>query len=711
MADQKIRVDLVGNSKQLQDSLSKAQRSLKSFGESASRIGRNLSLRITAPLALAGGAAIKFATDTEESLNKVRVAFGDSASEVEEFAKTSLESFGIARGSALDMTALFGDMATGMGVSRKEASKLSTDLVGLAGDLASFKNINIAEVTTALSGVFTGETESLKRLGIVMTETNLKQFALNEGIKTQIKDMTQAEKIALRFQFVLSATANAQGDFARTSGGAANQGRIFQESLKELAASFGEELLPAFTKILKKLNNIIKVFKNLDPSTKKVVVVVGLLAAAIPPLILVVGSLASAFAALNVATGVVGVAIVALTAIVGNVVAYKAHKKEVQDLVEEIPKLKKAVDDAKKSFDGQADSSLNLFKAERKLLKAELDLLKLRKGEKEGFLAEGGALAKSLGTQSKAYEDLGEKIKETQTKIDNYDLSIKALEQSQKDSASSTEDLQKKLSTPIKISDIEFGNEFEDRFQKGLQKAAEDAEIKDAKLGLGIDGSQDGLFDLSSIQDAAQALDEIEEMEAFEDLNAFLDPLAPKLKAFNNQLQATKEIGQMVSETLKGALVNGAEAFGEALISGGNAMAALGSVLLKSLGDILIQMGAAAVAASKLSTTFAVPIVGVAAGLAAIALGGVIKGFASQIQSGGVPALASGGIVSAPTLAMVGDNRGAGRGNPEVIAPLNKLEGMLRGSQSVNVGGELRVQGQDLVVALQRANRNRDRLL
>ena len=203
MADQKIRVDLVGNSKQLQDSLSKAQRSLKSFGESASRIGRNLSLRITAPLALAGGAAIKFATDTEESLNKVRVAFGDSASEVEEFAKTSLESFGIARGSALDMTALFGDMATGMGVSRKEASKLSTDLVGLAGDLASFKYINIADVTTALSGVFTGETESLKRLGIVMPETNLKQFALNEGIKTQIKDITQAEKIALRFQFVL----------------------------------------------------------------------------------------------------------------------------------------------------------------------------------------------------------------------------------------------------------------------------------------------------------------------------------------------------------------------------------------------------------------------------------------------------------------------------------------------------------------------------
>lgn len=705
MADQKIRVDILGNSKQLQDSLSKAQRSLKSFGESASKIGRNLSLRITAPLALAGGAAIKFATDTEESLNKVRVAFGDSASEVEDFAKTSLESFGIARGSALDMTALFGDMATGMGVSRKEASKLSMDLVGLAGDLASFKNINIAEVTTALSGVFTGETESLKRLGIVMTETNLKQFALNEGIKTQIKDMTQAEKVALRFQYVLSVTGNAQGDFARTSEGAANQGRIFQESLKELAATFGAELLPAFTKIVTKLNEVIKVFKNLDPRTKKVVVVLGLLAAAIPPLILVVGSLATAMSALTIASGAVGAAIIALTAVVGNVVAYQALKNEIKAIEDTLPDLKKGVDDAKKSFDGQSESSLNLFKAQRKLLKSELELLKLQQDKEQG------TIAKILGIESEAYKELGQKIAETEIKIKNYDLSIQGLESSQKSLGDSTEDLQKKLSTPFKISDFEFGDEFEKRFLKAQQEAADKAEIKDIRVGMGIDGTQEGLFDISSIQEASSALDEIEEMEAFEDLNAFLDPLAPKLKAFNDQLKATKEIGEMVSQKLKGAMVNGAEAFGEALISGGNAMAALGSVLLKSLGDILIQMGAAAVAASKLSTTFAVPIVGVAAGLAAIALGGVIKGFAAQIQGRGVPALANGGIVSAPTLAMVGDNRGAGRGNPEVIAPLNKLKGMIGQTGGVNISGGFRLEGQDLVLALERANRNRNRFL
>jgi len=110
--------------------------------------------------------------------------------------------------------------------------------------------------------------------------------------------------------------------------------------------------------------------------------------------------------------------------------------------------------------------------------------------------------------------------------------------------------------------------------------------------------------------------------------------------------------------------------------------------------------------------SFSNPATAIAAGIALIAMGSFIKSFGAQFSGGGgIPALANGGIVSAPTLAMVGDNRGAGRGNPEVIAPLNKLEGMIRGSQSVNVGGEFRVQGQDLVVALQRANRNRDRIL
>jgi len=129
--------------------------------------------------------------------------------------------------------------------------------------------MNIEEVTTALNGVFTGETESLKRLGIVMTEANLAQFALEQGTLKNIKSFTQAEKVQLRYAFVMAKSENAIGDFARTSDGAANQMRIFQESVKELGALFGEVILPLFTKVVTKLNSILKGFKNLSPEGKK----------------------------------------------------------------------------------------------------------------------------------------------------------------------------------------------------------------------------------------------------------------------------------------------------------------------------------------------------------------------------------------------------------------------------------------------------------
>ena len=269
MAESNLRVNITGDSSKLNNAISSASSKLSSFGSKMQSVGSSLSMRLTLPLVAAGGAAIKFASDFQESMNKVDVAFGESKQEVKDFAKTTLKQFGIAEGSALDMAALFGDMATSMGLNQGTASDMSTSLVGLAGDLASFKNIGIDQAQTALAGVFTGETESLKRLGIVMTEANLKSFALSKGMDGNVKSMTQAEKVALRYSFIMQSTANAQGDFGRTSGGAANQMRIFQESLKELSANFGQVILPVFTKIVSFANGLIKKFSELSPKTKK----------------------------------------------------------------------------------------------------------------------------------------------------------------------------------------------------------------------------------------------------------------------------------------------------------------------------------------------------------------------------------------------------------------------------------------------------------
>lgn len=283
----RFSVDLRQFSSEMQNAL----RQIESTGKAFQKVGRTMSTYVTAPILGAAAASIKFATDYDESLNKVDSAFKGSTAEVRSFAKTSLESFGIAEGTALDMAAAYGDMGTSMGLTRAEAAKMSTSLVGLAGDLASFKNESIEVTNTALASIFTGETESLKKMGIVMTEVNLIQFALNSGIKKNYKEMSQAEKVNLRYNYVLSVTKNSQGDFARTSGGAANQMRIFQESLKQIAQQFGAVILPAFTRLVKGVNGIMKSFSELSEPTKRIIVIVAALVAAIGPLLIVIGSL------------------------------------------------------------------------------------------------------------------------------------------------------------------------------------------------------------------------------------------------------------------------------------------------------------------------------------------------------------------------------------------------------------------------------------
>ncbi len=198
--------------------------------------------------------SIMLASDYNETLNKVKVAYGENSEEVLNWGKTTLKQFGIAKGTALDMAALYGDMGTGMGFTTDQAADMGTSLVGLAADMASFKNVSIDIANTALKSIFTGETESLKGLGVVMTEANLTQFAMNNGITKNIKDMTQQEKIMLRYKFVLDSTKNAQGDFARTNEGFANQLRMMQEGAKEMSTTLGALAIPMLEKLFQKIN-------------------------------------------------------------------------------------------------------------------------------------------------------------------------------------------------------------------------------------------------------------------------------------------------------------------------------------------------------------------------------------------------------------------------------------------------------------------------
>lgn len=204
-----------------------------------------------------GSQAIQTASDLEEVQNVVNVSFGSMANEVEAFAKTAIWSFGMSELTAKQTASTFMAMANGMGLAMKDGKNMSLQLTALAGDMASFYNVRQDVAQTALNSIFTGETESLKKFGVVMTEANLSAFALSRGITKSYSAMSQAEKVALRYHYVLKATANAQGDFVRTSGSWANQVRVLKEQFNQLLGILGKGLIQVLTPIVKVLNKLL----------------------------------------------------------------------------------------------------------------------------------------------------------------------------------------------------------------------------------------------------------------------------------------------------------------------------------------------------------------------------------------------------------------------------------------------------------------------
>ena len=204
-----------------------------------------------------GKQAVQTASDLQEVQNVVEVSFGSMSAEVDKFAENALKKFGLSKLSAKQFASTFMAMSNGMGIAAEAGKNMSLNLTALAGDLASFRNVEQDVAFTALKSVFTGETETLKQFGIVMTEANLEAYALSQGITKSYSAMSQAEKVALRYSFVLNATKNAQGDFARTSNNWANQVRILKEQFKELAGIIGNGLLKVLQPLIILLNKVL----------------------------------------------------------------------------------------------------------------------------------------------------------------------------------------------------------------------------------------------------------------------------------------------------------------------------------------------------------------------------------------------------------------------------------------------------------------------
>ena len=740
-----LEIFLNGNSKDLEAALSSAEKKLAGFSSKMKDIGQSLSLRLTAPLALAGGAAIKLASDFEESLNKVNVAFKDSSKEVQAFAKTSLKSFGIAEGTALDMAALFGDMATSMGLPTGTAAKLSTSMVGLAGDLASFKNMNIEEVTTALNGVFNGQTESLQRLGIVMTEVNLKQFAMEKGIKKTLDQMTQSEKVLLRYQYVMEKSANSQGDFARTGGGAANQMRIFNESLKELGVQFGAVILPAVTQIVTKFNSILGYLRDLSPATKTFILTIAGIAAATGPLLFLAGSILpkvlTGFKLLTSAAGKFNLTIGKGGAL-GVLIAGLGYVAEsAYDYNKALGETNKLTEDQKKNLDVVLETN-EAIKKKIALLQQEYKTagqVQLQTGLNTANITKSKAQVKSqIEEQAKLYNE-NKAIIAQLTKAQKIDLGkgpdLGVLGGDEESAAakfdfsalgSKINDLNKEIFGDLQSINKTITSGQENALNRFLATTSSKGQEfgKLIKSFFNYDITQSEFF--TSLQKLYGQVSNIATPFAVMEQGitastvVLQEQLALQAEQFNIYMQAM--------DMLKNATAQVFQSIGNSIVNSfGLAKTGLEGFLGAML-NVLVQMGAMAIAESifgkkKVATKYAesqanaitigtnAAAASGPAGIATIApfiaaAMGVVQGAFSTI-----PAFAKGGIVSGPTMGLMGEYMGA-KSNPEVIAPLSRLQSMLDngGGNDMNLSGEFVVRGQDLILALQRAEKTRNRI-
>lgn len=200
---------------------------------------------------------IDYASDLAEVQNVVDVTFGSATEAINSWSKECLAAYGMNEVSAKRYAGTLGAMLKSSGLAGDAIVDMSKDMVGLAGDMASFYNLDLETAFEKIRSGISGETEPLKQLGINMSVANLEAYALSQGITTAYNEMSQAEQVMLRYNYLMSTTADAQGDFARTQDSYANQTRLLSESWLEFTGIMAEQLLPVLTTIVSWLSNIV----------------------------------------------------------------------------------------------------------------------------------------------------------------------------------------------------------------------------------------------------------------------------------------------------------------------------------------------------------------------------------------------------------------------------------------------------------------------
>lgn len=250
-----VKIDIIANDK-ASGNLGRVGGALQNVANIAGGIvGAQLFTKIGTEIVDFVGGSITAASNLQESLSKIDVVFGENASAIEAWASQGASAFGMSKNHALEAAGTYGNLFSAIGLTDEQTMQFSQDMVELAGDLTSFNNIPIEDSLNMLRAGLVGEAEPLKRVGVLLDETTLKQKAFELGLISSTKEaLTPAQKAQAAYAAIMEQTEKAQGDFNRTEENYANQKRILAENIEDASGALGDIMLPVLTDVMSFLN-------------------------------------------------------------------------------------------------------------------------------------------------------------------------------------------------------------------------------------------------------------------------------------------------------------------------------------------------------------------------------------------------------------------------------------------------------------------------
>ena len=323
-----LLVKITGDTGNLDKKIDQSEKSVVSFSKRADAAGKTLTRKLTLPLGLLGAAALKATSDLGESANAVNVVFGDAANTIQRFGDTAAESVGLSQASFNELATIIGAQLKQSGVEIDKVADQTVDLTQRAADLASVFNTDVSDAAGALGAALRGESEPARRFGINISDAAVQAEALASGLVRSKDEINDQIKVQARYALILKQSEQVAGDFANTSDSLANKTRITKAQAVDLAAELGTSLIPLAEDLLSVAQSVIGGFSDLNDGTKKLIVTVGLIAAAAGPAITAIKSIGVALTFLS--ANPVGAAILALGTLAGILVVVEENFVGVQ---------------------------------------------------------------------------------------------------------------------------------------------------------------------------------------------------------------------------------------------------------------------------------------------------------------------------------------------------------------------------------------------